>query len=156
MTLAELIQELTNATDGAAEDTSFRRVHPLFPQITTTRVTYLKRDGRTIEASEQMVYVEDLGGAGEAAYYEKSRVPGVVLEAERLPVIPNATPEEIKENLDAIFAGRKYWDIQIQTAEEAGMVVGMFYDTITGEATQEAYRVVKDAKGAFTAFKIKG
>ena len=156
MTLAELIAELAAATDGAAEDTSFRRQHALFPQLTTTRVTYLKRDGRTIEASEQLVYVENLGEASEAAYYEKSRVPSVVLEAERVPATQNATPEEIKENLDAIFAGRKYWDIQIQPAEEAGMVVGMFYDTATGEATQEAYRVVKDAKGAFTAFKIKG
>ena len=156
MTLAELIAELAAATDGAAEDETFRRKHALFPQLFTTRVTYLKRDGRTIEASEQLVYVENLGEASEAAYYEKSRVPGVVLEAERVPVIPNATPEEIKENIDTIFPDTKFWDIQIQGGEEAGTLVGTFYDPVAGEAFPRAYRVVKDAKGIFTAFLIKG
>lgn len=156
MTLAELITELAAATDGAAEDSSFRRVHPLFPTITTTRVTYMKRDVRSIELSEQMVYVEDLGGAGEAAYYEKSRVPGVVLEAAYVPPTPNATPEEIKANIDTLFPDTKFWDIQIQSGEEAGTLTGMFYDGTTKEAEHRAYRVVKDDKDVFTAFRIKG
>jgi hypothetical protein len=156
MTLAELIAELAAATDGAAEDSSFRRVHPLFPAITTTRVTYMKRDTRSIELSEQMVYVENIGGKDEAAYYEKSRVPSVVLEAERVPVTPNATPEEIKQNIDTLFLDTKFWDIQIQSGEEAGTLTGMFYDGLTNEAEHRAYRVVKDDKGVFTAFRIKG
>lgn len=156
MTLAQLIEELAAATDGAAEDAGFRQVHPLFPTITTTRVTYMKRDERSIELSQQMVYVEDLGGKDEAAYYEKSRVPSVILEAAYVPPTPNATPDEIKQNIDALFPDMKFWDIQIQSGAEAGTLTGMFYDGLTNEAEHRAYRVVKDDKGVFTAFRIKG
>lgn len=156
MTLQELIDELAAATDGAAEDPSFRQQHPLFPSITTTRVTYKKRDERSIELSQQLVYVEDIDTKDEAAYYEKGRVPAVVLQAAYVPPTPNATPEEIKENIDTLFPDTKFWDIQIQSGEEAGTLTGMFYDGTTKEAEHRAYRVVKDDKGVFTAFRIKG
>jgi hypothetical protein len=156
MTLQELIDELAAATDGAAEDGSFRQQHPLFPSITTTRVTYMKRDTRSIELSQQMVYVENLGTKDEAAYYEKSRVPSVVLEAAYVPPTPNATPDEIKANIDTLFPDTKFWDIQIQSGTEAGTLTGMFYDGTALEAEHRAYRVVKDDKDVFTAFRIKG
>lgn len=156
MTLAELIQELSNATDGAAEVPGFRSAHPTFPDITRVRVDYRKRYASEIEISQQEVLVENIDTPQEAAYYNKGRVPAVVIEASREPVVPNATPEEIKANLDTIFAGRKYSDIIIQTGAESGIVSGVFYDTQNGEATKESYQIVKDDKGTFTAYLIKG
>jgi hypothetical protein len=103
-----------------------------------------------------MVYVENLGTKDEAAYYEKSRVPSVVLEAAYVPPTPNATPDEIKQNIDTLFPDTKFWDIQIQSGTEAGTLTGMFYDGSTLEAEHRAYRVVKDDKDVFTAFRIKG
>ncbi len=156
MTLAELIQELSDATDGAAEVPSFRRVHASFPAITSTRVEYLKRYDKEIEISQQEVLIENIETPEEAAYYNRGRVPSVVIEASREVIPPNATPEEIKANIDTIFTGRKYSDIHIQTGAESGIVSGTFYDTQNGEATQESYRVVKDDKGTFTAYLIRG
>lgn len=156
MTLAELIQELADATDGAAEVPGFRSAHPSFPSVTRTRVEYMKRYEKEIEISQQEVLVENIDTPEEAAYYNKGRVPAVVVEASRVVVEPNATPEEIKANLDTIFAGRKYSDIQIQSGAESGIVTGVFYDTSNGEATKESYQIVKDDKEAFTAYLIKG
>jgi hypothetical protein len=156
MTLAELIQELAAATDGAAEVPGFRAAHPSFPTVTRTRVEYLKRYEKELEISQQEVLVENIGTPEEAAYYNRSRTPAVVASAAAEPVVPNATPEEIKANLDTIFTGRKYSDIQIQTGAESGIVTGVFYDTLNGEAAQEAYRIQKDGKDEFTAYLIKG
>ena len=157
MTLQELIDELAAATDGAAEAPGFRTPHPTFPNlITRTRVEYMKRYPNEIEISNQEVLVENIGTAEEVAYYNKSRIPAVVIEAAREEVIPNATPEEIKANLDTIFADRKYSDITIQSGEESGIVSGVFYDAQTGEARKESYIIHKDDKEKFTAYLFKG
>jgi len=156
MTLQELIDELAAATDGAAESPGFRSEHPSFPSITRLRVDYMKRLSKELVISQQEVLVENIGTKDEAAYYNHGRVPAVVIEASKEVVVPNATPEEIKANLDTIFADKKYSDIQIQTGEESGIVTGVFYDTQNGEAQTQAYRVTKDDKGTFTAYLIKG
>lgn len=155
MTLSELIQELSEATDGAAEVPGFRSAHPSFPDVTRLRVEYRKRYTNELEISQQEILVENIDTPQEAAYYNKGRVPSVVTEANTEPVIPNATPEEIKANLETIFEGRKYSNIAIQTGAESGIVSGVFYDTQNGEATKESYHIVKDDKGTFAAYLIK-
>jgi len=96
MTLQELIDELAAATDGAVENDSFRRQHALFPSITTTRVSFLKRSELEIEISEQEVLVENIGAPEEAAFYNKGRVPRPVLESLNVPVPFLFTGAEIK------------------------------------------------------------
>lgn len=156
MTLAELIQELAAATDGATEDTNFTRaVDKLFPEMTALRVMYKKRGDKSIVFSQIQVYVENIGTPQEAAFYPDGRIPDPVV-AKPEPIVPNATPEEIKANLDTIFAGKKYSDIIIQTGEESGIVSGVFYDAQTGEATKESYIIHKDDKETFTAYLFKG
>lgn len=153
MTLQELIDELAAATDGAAQDTSFTPTrHKNFPEMTDVRVLYKKRGPKSIAFSQIAVWVEDIGTPQEAAFYIEGRIPAVVISDPE----PNATPDEIKANLDTIFAGRKYSDPQIQTGTESGVVIATFYDTQAAEAVQQAYRVIKDDKGVFTAYLIKG
>lgn len=155
MTLQELIDELSGATDGAAEDLTRRREHPLFPEITVTRVTYKKAGERDIELSEQEVLIENIGTPEERAFYNKGRIPAVVIEASKEPFVPNATVEEIKSNIDTIFPDTKFFDLNIVEGREAATVSGMFYDPATGEASPTTYRVKKDDKGVFTAFIVK-
>lgn len=159
MKLQELIDELSQHTDGAAEEPGWRSAHAAFPEITTTRVLYKKVVDNTIELSQILVYVEDIDKDTEAAYYEKGRVPSPVIEAAKEPITYNATPEEIKENLDALFPSDefpKYWDIRIQGGEEAGLIIGTFYDPGTDTVSDKAYRVVQDEKGTFSKFLVKG
>jgi len=96
MTLQELIDQLAAATDGAAENDSFRRQHALFPSITTTRVSFLKRTAMEIEISEQEVLVENIDTPEEAAFYNHGRIPRPVLEALDVPVPFLFTGAEIK------------------------------------------------------------
>lgn len=154
MTLQELIDELSAATDGASEEPGWRNQHALFPEMTSTRVLYKKRGDNEIEFSQIEVWIEDIDTPQERAYYNKSRIPDPVVEATREVVVPNATPEEIKANIDSIFEGLKFSDVQIQSGAESGVVVATFYET--GEAVQKAYRIVKDDKGTFSKFLIKG
>jgi len=97
MTLPELIAQLAAATDGAAEDESSRRIHPLFPSITITRVSFQKRYPMEIEISEQEVLVENIDTPEEAAFYNKGRVPRPVLESLDVPVPFLFTAKEIKD-----------------------------------------------------------
>lgn len=96
MTLQQLIDQLAAATDGAAENDSFRRQHALFPSITTTRVSFLKRTAMEIEISEQEVLVENIDTPEEAAFYNHGRIPRPVLEALDVPVPFLFTGAEIK------------------------------------------------------------
>jgi hypothetical protein len=169
MTLQELIDELAAASDGAYEDStldkdgnpvySWRRAHPFVPGLTGTRITFVKYNADTIAMSQQEVWVKNLGEVDESAYYNEGRVPGVVLEHRHEPPVLNATPEEIKENLEVILAevmaGRKYSDIQIQSGKDSSIISVVFYSK-EGEAVQEHYRVLKDDKGGFDAFRVKG
>lgn len=156
MKLQELIDELSAATDGATLVPNSVRDHEAFKSVKKVWVQYMKRYERELEVSQQEILVENMDTPEERAYYNKDRVPTLVQKALVEPVLPNATPEEIKENLDSLFAGRKFWDVNIQSGAEAGVVTAVFYDEETQEAVYEAYRVTKDAKGSFSLFKIKG
>lgn len=169
MTLQELIDELAAASDGAYEDMkldkegnlvpSFRAAHPFIPNVMCTRVTFVKFNPDTFVASQQEVWVRNFGTPEEHAMYNESRVPGIVQEHRHEPPVLNATPEEIKENLDVILAevmaGRKYSDIQIQSGTDSSVVSAVFYSA-DGEAALEHYRVLKDDKNGFDAFRVKG
>ena len=123
MTLQQLIAQLEAATDGAAENESFRRQHPLFPSITITRVSFLKRTEMEIEISEQEVLVENLGAPEEAAFYNKGRVPYPVLEAIEVKVPFLFTGAEIKTAVNK--AGFK---IINKRNEDDHMIVDGFID----------------------------
>ena len=169
MTLQELIDELAAASDGAYEDStldkegnpvySWRRAHPFVPNVISTRVTHTKFGVDTFVASQHEVWVRNIGTPEEHAMYPEGRIPGVVLEHRHEPPVLNATPEEIKENLEVILAevmvGRKYSDIQIQSGTESSVISAVFYSS-DGEAVLEHYRVLKDDKGGFDAFRVKG
>lgn len=126
MTLQELITQLAAATDGAAENESFRRTHPLFPSITVTRVSFLKRTAMEIEISEQEVLVENLGAPEEAAFYNKGRVPQPVLETMRVDVPFLFTGAEIKAAVSK--AGFK---ITNKRNEDDHMIVEGYIDDAT-------------------------
>ena len=55
MKLQELIDELSQHTDGAAEEPGWRSAHAAFPVITTTRVLYKKVVFNTSELSQILV-----------------------------------------------------------------------------------------------------
>jgi len=126
MTLQELIDQLAAATDGAAENETFRRTHPLFPSITTTRVSFLKRTAMEIEISEQEVLVENFGAPEEAAFYNKGRVPRPVLESLDVPVPFLFTGAEIKAAVSK--AGFK---ILNKRNEDDHMIVDGYIDDAT-------------------------
>lgn len=126
MTLQELIDQLAAATDGAAEEPKYRIVWEIFPHVTRTRVTYIKRDAYTIEASQILVLVENIDTPEEAAFFEQGKIPQPILQTLHVPIEPLFTAKEIK---DAVNKGG--FKIVNRRNEDDHMVVDGYIDDPT-------------------------
>lgn len=152
MTLQELIAELAGVTEGAVEDGP-RTVHKLFPDTISTRVTYRRFLGNTVEMSQQQVYVRDIGTPQEAAYYELGRVPKVLNAGVPEPE-PIATVQEISAAIGG--KGQEFVLKGASVFEDYMEVFGLLsdVDAPTEKVSESRWYLARDDKGVLIAKQI--